>query len=312
MVDRSSDEAIESRLRAFLAAELRQAESDYPHMSTRKLEARRGTSLLGLSLVVVCLVAAVALARLWGEERAVSGADPLGPDGLPLSIGGVSVLRGGDIETRVGLGNDTSSFLAGGYLILHPTTCASIPAAPSGGCLEDWRLDDVKVGNAAHSVRVSTAGGGVTFVRTSGAPTVLQVKPIVEASSGNGTSAGDVSLLIEAVAWRQPTKGPIPENAAQSQGGAINEALVPDFVSVWGGPDGETIVGYSPKDLLLNPTTGAGGTPENPPQELPVPVYGEDLTTLVGNMVPGHGFVPLGASPLPSIRTRSDAPSTQP
>jgi hypothetical protein len=84
------------------------------------------------------------------------------------------------------------------------------------------------------------------------------------------------------------------------EGGEINIALVPDFVGVWGGPTGETIVGYAPKDSLFNPEPVRGGTPEDPPQSAPTPVYGEDLTTLVGHMVAGQGFVPLGSSPGPT------------
>src|SRR5450759_2353177 len=81
-------------------------------------------------------------------------------------------------------------------------------------------------------------------------------------------------LVVDAVDWRQPTKGRIPEEAVPPQGGAMNEALVPDFVGVWGS-DGVTIAGYMPKRYVLDGAgTTAGGSPSNPPQDLPIPVYG--------------------------------------
>jgi hypothetical protein len=73
---------------------------------------------------------------------------------------------------------------------------------------------------------------------------------------------------------------------------------------------GEAIVGYVPKGILLGPRSARGGTPQNPPQDIPMPVYGEDLTTLIGHMVAGQGFVPLSSSAAPSVVIGS--PSTGP
>ena len=89
----------------------------------------------------------------------------------------------------------------------------------------------------------------------------------------------------------------------------MNEALVPDFVGVWGA-DGVTIAGYMPKRYALGGAgTTVGGTPSNPPQDLPIPVYGEDLVTLVGHMVAGVGFVALGSTETPVPPGASVAPS---
>lgn len=312
MADQASDAAIETRLRDFLAAELRQAESDFPHLPLRKRDSRRGARLLAFATLVTCLVAAVVLLRPSSDLPRGRGGDPIGLDGIPLSIGGQPVLRGADLDTRVSSTKDPAPFLAGGYLVLHPSSCASASPATSDGCDEDWRLDDTPRGSPTHSVRVTTVNGAA-FVRTSGAPTVFRVADVTTGrAAGRNQSA---AIRIEAVAWRQPTKGPIPEEASPPQGGDINFALVPDFVSVWGGPTGETIVGYAPKGLLLNPAPVVGGSPGNPPPEVPVPVYGEDLTTLVGNMVPGHGFVPLGSSFMPSVLGEPSAnasPSPEP
>ncbi len=311
MVDRASDAAIESRLNEFLAAERRRAEADFPQMLLPTPGRRRDAAPLGLAALAAVVFAAVLLVRPWGDRLPVTpGGEPLGADGIPLSIGGQPVLRGEAIDDRFAEG---TAFLAGGYLVLHPTPCdlasPTHSPAPSAGCAEDWRLEDVAAG---HSVRVTIADDGATFVRTSGAASVFRVQPVEDGALGAGVR-GRV-LLIEATVWRQPTKGRIPERASPPEGGEINLALVPDFVGVWGGPTGETIAGYVPKDLLLNPRSEPGGTPENPPQDVPMPVYGEDLTTLVGHMVAGVGFVPLGASPNPpgAFGSPSAAPSGDP
>jgi hypothetical protein len=310
MVDRASDTAIEARLNEFLSAERRRAEADYPHLLLRKPGSRRASPPLGLAVLAAVVVAAVVLVRPWGSLLpGTSGGDPIGSDGIPLSISGEPVLRGADIDERLAGG---TSFLAGGYLVLHPAACDPASPTPSAGCAEDWRLEDAA---GEHSVGVATVGGGATFVRTSGAATVFRVRPVVDGVSGGlGTENRRQALLIEETLWRQPTRGRIPEEATPPEGGETNMALVPDFVGVWGGPTGETIVGYVPKDLLFNPRSEPGGTLENPPEDVPMPVYGEDLTTLVGHMVAGQGFVPLGGSPAPSAAFGSPSvgPSADP
>jgi hypothetical protein len=310
MVDHATDTAVEARLNEFLAAERRRAEDDYPHLQLRTPTSRRVGAPIRLAVLAAVVVAAVAMVRPWGWMLpATPGADPLGADGIPLSIGGQPVLRGADIEARLA---DATSFLAGGYVVLRPAPCAPSSPAPGAGCPDDWRLEE-SAGDP--SVAVTTVPGGATFVRTSGAATVFRVRPVVdEVRGGLGSANRRAALLIEAVAWRQPTKGPIPQEATPPEGGDTNMALVPDFVSVWGGPAGETIVGYVPKDLLLNPQSTPGGTPQNPPQDIPMPVYAEDLTTLVGHMVAGHGFVPLGSSPAPGtvVGSPSAGPSADP
>lgn len=65
--------------------------------------------------------------------------------------------------------------------------------------------------------------------------------------------------------------------------GAIDPSAVPDFVSVAGN---NGIVGYVPKAVVLEPTGDEA-----------IPVVGEDLQTVVGHLVPGKGFVPLGVDP---------------
>ena len=150
------------------------------------------------------------------------------------------------------------------------------------------------------------------FVRTSGALTVARVHAWTSAS-------GDVSaeiLAVEAIVWRMPTKGPIPPDAVPPEGGDMNGDLVPDFVSAWD-RDGRTIAGYVPKRYLLEGFDIAPGSPSDPPQPAPQPVYGEDLTTLVGHMVPEVGFVALGSSatspgPTVSVMPASAGPSLAP
>lgn len=89
-------------------------------------------------------------------------------------------------------------------------------------------------------------------------------------------------------ATHAPTKGPIPD-AAFRAGQPLDLSLVPDFVPALD-RDGN-VAGYVRKEALADPpsTIKAGQ-----PASQPIPVYGDDLATLVGYMVPGKGFVPLG------------------
>ena len=65
--------------------------------------------------------------------------------------------------------------------------------------------------------------------------------------------------------------------------GEIDPSAVPDFVAV-AGVFG--IVGYVPKTVVLTPA-----------DDDVTAVVGEDLRTVVGHLVPGKGFVPLGVDP---------------
>lgn len=107
----------------------------------------------------------------------------------------------------------------------------------------------------------------------------LAVGMAVVAAAGAGAASG-------------PTRGPIPPAAFQA-GGAVDPNLVPDFVPALG-HDGN-VVGYVPKEFLIQ-GTGAAFSKVRPVAPN-VPVYKDDLQTLVGYMVPGRGFVPLGVDP---------------
>ena len=65
--------------------------------------------------------------------------------------------------------------------------------------------------------------------------------------------------------------------------GEVDPSSAPDFIAVAG--PGSGIAGYARKEDVLDPGDG------------PFPVYGEDLRTIVGQMVPGKGFVPAGVDP---------------
>lgn len=114
------------------------------------------------------------------------------------------------------------------------------------------------------------------------------------------------ALAVSAVALaaggdRSPSKGPIPEAAFTTTG--IDPVLVPDFVQAVG-RDG-SVVGYIPKDAALSTSRGPLAADGRPTAAI-VPVYGADLTTLVGHFYPGRGFVPLGTDPeaVPTITVR--------
>jgi hypothetical protein len=274
----STPSPLEARLRRYLDDERRRAETDFRGVRPVPPAVRRGAGVLGTVMLATLLIATFAIIRTLGTTSP-PGADVVGPDGFPLTLGGVDVLRGGALDTRMSATDRQGSFLAGGYLVLHGRPCQ----AP---CSEDWRIDDLPSGAGDHSVQLVIGEGASPLVRTSGAPTVLR-------ASVGVVAGGRAELIVEAVAWRNPTRGPLPAGATLN--GRVELALVPDFVSVLGGPTGQTIVGYAPKERLLN-ASQLRGSPNNPPQPLPVPVYGDDLTTLVGHVVPDHRFVPIGSS----------------
>jgi hypothetical protein len=72
--------------------------------------------------------------------------------------------------------------------------------------------------------------------------------------------------------------------------GEVDPSAVPDFIAYAGRTDG--IIGWVPKSFLLEPGQHCRG-----PQCDPIPVYADDLATLIGHDVPGRGFVPLGVDP---------------
>jgi hypothetical protein len=67
--------------------------------------------------------------------------------------------------------------------------------------------------------------------------------------------------------------------------GTLDARLVPDFIAFVGQTD--HLVGWVPSEYLIGPGRG----------DEPIPVYADDLRTLVGHSVPGKGFVPLGIDP---------------
>ncbi len=306
MTDLPTRTSIGPRLRDYLDTELERAARDFPFLPRpaprpdgHRLAA--GVALAGIAIVV----AAVIGPRLIPATSLGPGAIQIGSDGLPVAIHGEPVLHGDQITAR---GAAPGSFLAGGTLVLGSDPCLDATVASGGYCEEWWKLVGATGSGPQFALNNTRSAPG--FVRTSGALTVFRVQWFAGESSGPSLCTGcRGTLVVENVAWRMPTKGPIPDTASPPQGGPIYGALVPDFVPALA-RDGTTIAGYVPKRYLI----GSGsveevpGNPSNPPQDAPEPVYADDLTTLVGHMVPGVGFVPLGASPGPAAPSASAAP----
>jgi hypothetical protein len=294
----------DDRLRDFLAAELRQAELDFPHLRRRQPSGQRRGLPIGLAVAGFAVLALVLVGPRFLDRGPVGAVPPpLGADGLPLSIDGEPVLRGDDVAARRGPG----SFLAGGMLVLDTSLCGSRSALAQLGCGAGWGLALGPVGDPSAVWALDGLADAPGFVRTSGAPTVARVHARV---SSSGATSNEI-LVVEGIVWRQATKGPIPENASPPGGGEVNDALVPDFVSAWA-EDGVTIAGYVPKGFLFHASGLIPGSLSDPPQAEPVPVYAEDLTTLVGHMVPGAGYVALGSSAIPKVPSASMAASAAP
>lgn len=95
-----------------------------------------------------------------------------------------------------------------------------------------------------------------------------------------------VAVVVSAALAGGPqlTKEPIPPEAVEN--GAFNKALIPDFIPALD-RHGQ-VAGYVARDLAI---------PDGAPLNGPMPVFADDLKTLVGHMYPGRGFVALGESP---------------
>lgn len=273
MTDRWTDTEITSRLQSVWTSELTRADADYWAFPGRTATQVRLIVPAGAIAIAVAVLALAIVVRQIGAlpSSGIEGTQ-LGSDGLPVTIGGERVLHGDQIAQRLAEGPATA-FLAAGRLVVDGTGCSNAPSAAP--CVESWQLVSADGSGPIFSLDVAADASG--FVRTSGALTVFRAQPVERASCG-GTACPS-ELLANAVAWRAPTKGRIPTNASGNDG-ATYDALWPDFVGTFGG-DGETIAGYIPKGVLL-------GT-----HDAPMPVYGEDLETLVGYEVAGQGFVPI-------------------
>lgn len=305
MTDLPSSSSVDPSLRAYLDAELDRAERDFPHIRRQAQQPVARRLPAGIALAIVAVVAAIVVGpRLLPATPAGPGEIQIASDGLPVSIDGEPVLRGDQITARIA---SSGPFLAGGMLELGSDPCPDTAVPSAAPCVERWKL--VGASGAGPQFALDGMPAAPGFVRTSGALTVVHVT-----SSGQRLcTTCEATLTVETVAWRKPTKGPIPDNASPPQGGPVYPALVPDFVPALA-RDGTTIAGYVPKAYLIESGGVLPGTPSNPPQASPDPVYAEDLTTLVGHMVPGVGFVPLGSSvpsagPPESVAPASVAPS---
>jgi hypothetical protein len=95
-----------------------------------------------------------------------------------------------------------------------------------------------------------------------------------------------------------PNRGPIPEAAFPAEGGPIDRILVPDYIPALG-QDGQP-VGWVSKELAV-PVVDEGN------RQL-IPVFGDDLRTVVGHMVAGYGFAPIGTDLQPLLRVLPTPP----
>lgn len=306
MTDQPSGPSVDPRLREYLVAELNRAERDFSLLARPAPRPSRRRRPVGAAMAVVAVVVAVVVVgpRLLPATSVGPGAIQLGTDGVPISIDGEPVLRGDQITARSAT---SGAFLAAGTLVLGSDPCPDTTVPSATPCDEWWKLAGTAGAGPQFALDDMSAAPG--FVRTSGALTVVRVEVFTGWSSGPSPCTDcQGTLTVEAVAWRMPTKGPIPANASPPQGGPTYEALVPDFIAALA-RDGTTIAGYVPKRYLIGPFDALPGTPSNPPQDPPKPVYADDLTTLVGHMVPGSGFVPLGSSVPPPGPGESVAPA---
>ena len=106
---------------------------------------------------------------------------------------------------------------------------------------------------------------------------------LVSAAIIAGTAAG-MSAASAGSKPAVPLKGPVPAAAFQQSG--VNTAIVPAWIPALDRSGNQ--VGYVQRDLVMPQGNSAG-------VDRAVPVYADDLKTVVGRMVPGRGFVQKGA-----------------
>lgn len=113
-----------------------------------------------------------------------------------------------------------------------------------------------------------------------------------------------VAVLVVVACSPVGTKGTMPPPGPN---GERDLSAAPDFIAVVAGDRDE--VGYVPKRFFFR----EGMTSSELPRSDPWPVYAEDLRTLIGHMVQGKGFVPLGVNPatIPEFPVRV-GPSSEP
>jgi hypothetical protein len=110
---------------------------------------------------------------------------------------------------------------------------------------------------------------------TSSAPLVVLVAVIGLATNGFGLASAS-----------GPTKGGMPPG----YGPNFAYSKIPDYLAV---SIGSNRTGYIPKAYIVSPS----GYSRNPLDGGIAPIYASDLTTLLGHLYPGVGYVRLGTSP---------------
>lgn len=96
--------------------------------------------------------------------------------------------------------------------------------------------------------------------------------------------AGEVAVIHVTDGPSGPTRGPLPDPVPELPDGSMDLARLPDYIA-WA-------PGYAKQLDLAQAYRATGGR-----VRVPVPIYGEDLTTLIGHLRLDRGFVPLGVDP---------------
>ena len=301
MIDHELDD-IDPRLGRFFASEVVRAEADVRARPFRTRDRHPQVPFMTFTLIAAVL-GFVVIGSSFLLRSTGPGGSPLGVDGIPTAFDGEAVLRGDAITARLAGPGDGEAFLAGGFVVFTPTRCRELV------CDAGWSLETDAAGSGEPGFPLMTIAGGATIVPTTGAATVFRVDVAADATRC-GPLCPD-TLLVRATVWRQPTKGPVPDEATPPEGGDVNMALVPDFVA-YSGRESETIIGYIVKGDLLSRGGIVPGSPSDPPQSPPIAVYAEDLVTVIGQDVPGRGFIAAGATIPPASSPPFGDPSVGP
>jgi hypothetical protein len=123
------------------------------------------------------------------------------------------------------------------------------------------------------------------------------MKPRTASGLCGGSMVALALLLVVGGCSPTASKGTLPPPGPN---GDVDPAVAPDFIAVTGRDGG--IAGYAPKRFLFPEPAKTTGLPVLPD----IPVYAEDLRTVVGHMVAGKGFVAIGvdAGTVPEIHVQ--------
>lgn len=223
MTDKSSDVDVETRLRGYLEAELRQATADFAPRALKRVSTARSVPFVIPSVVAILIVAVVVASRLINPAPLLVGGlgtdgpsdsppaattpsspteNPTSspsvltyPDGLPMEFDGEHVYRPNDpIVVSGGPEVLVTGWVVGGIV----PSCALLTQSPPPG-------------NCPHYVQLADSPGGPTALvvrwpsSSTGAAVVVRIKPVDQGCGDGEQSCIAPNVVGTEVLWVSPS-----------------------------------------------------------------------------------------------------------